>query len=72
MINTKDLLYSIMCDKTEFERGQIMDLYQHASLSNSQIAKKLGIARKSVARIVQRFNETGTVETFRADCGRVG
>ena len=52
----------IMATSSDFTRGQIIGLYQSGSMSHREIAAAVGKDRRTVDRIIQRFEERGNTE----------
>lgn len=59
-----------MSTTTEFERGQIIAYYQTGTMSHREIAEAVRKDRRTVDRIIKRFEERGNTDTDFLNCGR--
>lgn len=59
-----------MSTTSDFDRGRIIALYQTGTKSNREIAAHVGRDRRTVDRIIQRFEESGNTEANFSNCGR--
>jgi transposase len=46
---------------SDFEKGQIIGLHQHTDYSLGEIGRRLGIPKSTVASIITRWKNRGTV-----------
>ena len=59
-----------MSDTSSFLKGKIIALHEHTSKSGREIARDLELSHATVARVIKKYEETGSVESERE--GRCG